>query len=219
MHLAACGLFPHELLTMTRRTLLFLAAAGIAMFILWRTLPRAARPLRVASGVSARAAARPQLVRRAAYPPRASEAAPREPEPDAAAAAAPSALPELDADQRWLLGARKLTAQLAKMPEWVEVRREDGTYAFYRPDEWGPDSGQIISRKFKDGRVLYYAGPDAGPPSDPAAFVPDICDLAGPDNVAVRADGVRERCFLTEKDLPPGIVLRQVTLPDGYDGG
>jgi len=45
--------------------------------------------------------------------------------------------------------------------------------AVYKPDEWPSDgAGQIVARKFLDGHIGWYAGPDAGPRSDPAAFQP-----------------------------------------------
>jgi hypothetical protein len=62
------------------------------------------------------------------------------------------------------------------------VLRNDGTIGVYRPEDWPIESteGRIIARKFRDGHVGMYAGPDAGAPDDPAAFVP-VRDLAGPD--------------------------------------
>jgi len=57
--------------------------------------------------------------------------------------------------------------------ETVLVRHFDGTLGVYKPDEWPVDGdGVIIGRKLPDGRLGWYAGPDAGPRSDPAAFQP-----------------------------------------------
>jgi len=78
--------------------------------------------------------------------------------------------------------------QLDRYPEAVLVR-EKGTIGIYRPDEWPPDSAQIVGRKFLDGRIGWYAGPDAGARSDPAAFA-RMRDLAGPDGT-VTMGGVR----------------------------
>ena len=53
------------------------------------------------------------------------------------------------------------------------VRHFDGTLGIYNPDEWPIDGdGVIMGRKLPDGRLGWYAGPDAGPRSDPAAFQP-----------------------------------------------
>jgi hypothetical protein len=55
----------------------------------------------------------------------------------------------------------------------VLVRRSDGTIGVFDPDEWPMDGdGVITARKLPDGRIGWYAGPDAGPRSDPAAFRP-----------------------------------------------
>ena len=58
-------------------------------------------------------------------------------------------------------------------PEAVIVHQSDGKIRVYKPDEWPSDgAGQIVARKFSDGHIGWYAGPDAGPRSDPAAFQP-----------------------------------------------
>jgi hypothetical protein len=55
----------------------------------------------------------------------------------------------------------------------VLVRHFDGTIGVYNPDEWPIDGdGTIIARKLPSERIGWYAGPDAGPRSDPAAFQP-----------------------------------------------
>jgi hypothetical protein len=61
--------------------------------------------------------------------------------------------------------------RLESLSEAVIVRHADGTIGIYKPDEWPIDGdGLIVGRKFKDGQIGRYAGPDAGPRSDPAAF-------------------------------------------------
>jgi hypothetical protein len=63
--------------------------------------------------------------------------------------------------------------RLATYPEAVVVFHPDGVIRVYRTDEWPSDGdGQILARKFLDGHVGWYAGKDAGPRSDPAAFRP-----------------------------------------------
>jgi hypothetical protein len=57
--------------------------------------------------------------------------------------------------------------------EAVIVYHHDGTTGVYKPDEWPIDGdGYIVARKLGDGTLGWYAGPDAGPRSDPAAFRP-----------------------------------------------
>jgi hypothetical protein len=55
----------------------------------------------------------------------------------------------------------------------ILVRHFDGTLGVYQPDEW-PDNGDgVIWLRMLPGQVIgYYAGPDAGPRSDPSAFQP-----------------------------------------------
>jgi hypothetical protein len=61
--------------------------------------------------------------------------------------------------------------------EAVIVQHRDGRAGIYKPDEWpidGDSDGYIVARKLPSGKIGWYAGPDAGPRSDPAAFrVPD----------------------------------------------
>jgi hypothetical protein len=55
----------------------------------------------------------------------------------------------------------------------VLVRHLDGTLGVYHPDEWPIDGdGDIIARKLPSERIGWYAGPDAGPRTDPDAFRP-----------------------------------------------
>jgi hypothetical protein len=55
--------------------------------------------------------------------------------------------------------------------EVVIVRRADHTVSVYPPNEPIPD-GVIVARRLPSGEIGWYAGPDAGPRSDPAAFRP-----------------------------------------------
>jgi hypothetical protein len=57
--------------------------------------------------------------------------------------------------------------------EAVIVQHYDGRTGVYKPDEWPIDGdGYIVARKLPSGELGWYAGPDAGPRSDPAAFRP-----------------------------------------------
>jgi len=57
--------------------------------------------------------------------------------------------------------------------EAVIVQHADGRTGVYRPNEWPLDGdGIIVARKLQSGEIVWYAGPDAGPRSDPAAFQP-----------------------------------------------
>jgi hypothetical protein len=80
---------------------------------------------------------------------------------------------------------RRVGALLEQLPEAYVVQRNDGTLGVYRLEDWPSASrdGEVVSRKFPDGRLLLYAGADAGPPDDPRAYVA-LRDLAGPDGVA-----------------------------------
>lgn len=66
---------------------------------------------------------------------------------------------------------REYRRRLDSYPEAVIVRHHDGTTGVYAPDEWPIDGdGTIVARKLSSGELAWYAGPDAGPRSDPAAF-------------------------------------------------
>jgi hypothetical protein len=66
---------------------------------------------------------------------------------------------------------RTYQERLESLSEAVIVRHSGGTIRVYAPEEWPIDGdGLIIARKFKNGEIRDYAGPDAGPRSDPAAF-------------------------------------------------
>ncbi|WP_437986940.1 hypothetical protein [Sorangium sp. So ce117] len=55
--------------------------------------------------------------------------------------------------------------------EAVIVQHYDGRTGVYKPDEWPDDGdGYIVARKLPSGRLGWYAGPDAGPRTDPDAF-------------------------------------------------
>jgi hypothetical protein len=83
----------------------------------------------------------------------------------------------------WLAAeARKFHESYEDMPEAVFVRRGDGTTAVYQPDEWPPDGADVYARKLPNGYIVWYAGPDAGPRSDPSAWV-ELSELAGPDGM------------------------------------
>jgi hypothetical protein len=61
--------------------------------------------------------------------------------------------------------------RLESLSEAVIVRHANGTIGVYKPEEWPIDGdGFIVGRKFANGQIGRYAGPDAGPRSDPAAF-------------------------------------------------
>jgi hypothetical protein len=76
-------------------------------------------------------------------------------------------------------------ALLDQLPEAYLVQRMDGSLGVYRLEDWPLDSkdGEVVGRKFAGGHLMLYAGPDAGAPGDPGAYV-DLRDLAGPDGVA-----------------------------------
>jgi hypothetical protein len=89
---------------------------------------------------------------------------PQPPEPDAPAADDEEAEAYAEREQR----NREV---LRTHPEVVIVRRADGTTSIYPPNEPIPD-GIIVARRLPSGEIGWYAGPDAGPRSDPAAFWP-----------------------------------------------
>lgn len=68
---------------------------------------------------------------------------------------------------------RRNRERLNSYPEAVVVQHYDGRTGVYKPDEWPIDGdGVIIARKLPSGDLGWYGGPDAGPRSDPAAFLP-----------------------------------------------
>jgi hypothetical protein len=94
----------------------------------------------------------------------------------------PSGVPEPDAPELKPTDAQRISSseeirrnrkRLDSYPEAVIVQHDDGRTGVYLPDEWPIDGdGVIIARKLPSGELGWYAGPDAGPRSDPAAFRP-----------------------------------------------
>lgn len=79
---------------------------------------------------------------------------------------------------------------LDSYPEAVIVQHYDGTTGVYRPDEWPSDGdGDIVARKLPSGRIAWYAGPDAGPRSDPGAFRTTKSTIVLAPNFVREADG------------------------------
>jgi hypothetical protein len=74
---------------------------------------------------------------------------------------------------------RERRRRLDSYSEAVIVQHFDGRTGVYKPDEWPIDGdGIIIARKLPSGDIAWYAGPDAGPRSDPAAFrIPPARDI------------------------------------------
>ena len=74
---------------------------------------------------------------------------------------------------------RQRRRRLDSYSEAVIVQHFDGRTGVYKPDEWPIDGdGIIIARKLPSGDIAWYAGPDAGPRSDPAAFrIPPARDI------------------------------------------
>ncbi|WP_129575946.1 MULTISPECIES: hypothetical protein [Sorangium] len=80
--------------------------------------------------------------------------------------------------------------RLDALSEAVIVQEADGTIGIYEPDDWSNDGdGLIIGRKLANGEIGWYAGPDAGPRSDPAAFRPTKSTIVLAPNFVREADG------------------------------
>lgn len=61
--------------------------------------------------------------------------------------------------------------RLKNYSEAVIVQHFNGRTGVYKPEEWPIDGdGMIVARKLPSGDIAWYAGPDAGARSDPAAF-------------------------------------------------
>jgi hypothetical protein len=58
---------------------------------------------------------------------------------------------------------------MATCQDYLVVRRTDGAMELFPPAEWNGE-GLIVARKLPSGELGWYAGPDAGPRTDPAAF-------------------------------------------------
>ena len=99
---------------------------------------------------------------------------------------------------------RENRRRLNTYPEAVIVHHSDGKTGVYKPDEWPSDGdGQIVARKFLDGHVGWYAGPDAGPRSDPAAFRPlGPSDIGLPDEPEID-EAVRKAFGVKLRDAGP----------------
>ncbi|WP_437690024.1 hypothetical protein [Sorangium sp. So ce176] len=79
---------------------------------------------------------------------------------------------------------------LDSYPEAVIVRHHDGSTGIYKPDDWPIDGdGEIVARKLPSGEIGWYAGPDAGPRSDPAAFRPSEPAKIPPTTWGLAPDG------------------------------
>lgn len=88
-------------------------------------------------------------------------------------------------------------------PEAVIVQHYDGSTGVYEPDEWGNDGdGVIIARKLPSGEIGFYAGPDAGPRSDPAAFRPSDPAQIPPTDWGVEPDGT---ITIDGRPAPPAV--------------
>ncbi|WP_437638582.1 hypothetical protein [Sorangium sp. So ce854] len=90
---------------------------------------------------------------------------------DALASASPSSSPEVPQRTPTAEEIRRNRELLDSYAEAVIVQHPDGTTGVYRPEEWPTDGdGVIVARKLPSGEIGWYAGPEAGPRSDPAAF-------------------------------------------------
>ncbi|WP_437594792.1 hypothetical protein [Sorangium sp. So ce1000] len=97
---------------------------------------------------------------------------------------------------------RRDRERLDSLSEAVIVQHADGTIGYYKPDEWPVDGdGLIIGRKLPNGQIGWYAGPDAGPRSDPAAFRrPESTIILAPNFVRESDGSIRVR-----RDAPPAV--------------
>jgi hypothetical protein len=115
-------------------------------------------------------------------------------------------------EERWLLHAgqaviihvprNKELALLDSLDEAVIVKHTDGTRGVYAPEDWPDDGpGQIIGRKLPDGTIGWYAGPDAGPRSDPNAFIPtEVPEVwRAPDGTVMVGDEPADDCIFGGK--------------------
>ncbi len=101
-----------------------------------------------------------------AEPEAAPSSVPETPEPEPPASNVEPTLQEIIAEE-----IRSYDERLESLSEAVIVRHTNGTIGVYKPEQWDIDGdGIIVARKFKNGEIGRYAGPDAGPRSDPAAF-------------------------------------------------
>ncbi|MDC0681745.1 hypothetical protein [Sorangium atrum] len=119
----------------------------------------------------------------------------RVPEAEPSGAAKPSEPDPLESqpfDQRMskVEEIRRNRRLLDGYSEAVIVQHYDGRTGVYKPDEWlDHGDGYIVARKLPSGRIGYYAGPDAGPRSDPAAFRPTKSTIVLAPDFVREADG------------------------------
>ncbi|WP_437594794.1 hypothetical protein [Sorangium sp. So ce1000] len=130
----------------------------------------------------------------------------REAEPSGSSEAAEPAHPEEPIDPQSMPGTEEIRRNrklLDSYPEAVIVRHNDGSTGIYRPDEWPVDGdGEIIARKLQSGEIGWYAGPSAGPRSDPAAFRPSDPPEIPPITWGREADGT---ITINGKRAPPQV--------------
>lgn len=115
-------------------------------------------------------------------------------EPSSAHERSEQETPEFDPvdPQRTLSAAeiRRNRELLDSYSEAVIVQHPNGTTGVYKPEEWPTDgNGVVVARKLPSGEIGWYAGPDAGPRSNPAAFRPLELPKVAPPTIARESDG------------------------------
>ncbi|WP_437538170.1 hypothetical protein WME79_19735 [Sorangium sp. So ce726] len=120
-----------------------------------------------------------------AEPEAAPSSVPETPEPEPPASNVEPTVQEIIAEE-----IRSYHGRLDSLPEAVIVQEADGTIGIHKPDD-GPIDGDglIIGRKLPSGEIGWYAGPDAGPRSDPAAFRPTKSVIVFAHDFVREADG------------------------------
>ncbi|WP_437282417.1 hypothetical protein WME90_18135 [Sorangium sp. So ce375] len=120
-----------------------------------------------------------------AAPEAAPSSVPETPEPEPPASNVEPTVQEIIAEE---IGSYH--GRLDSLPEAVIVQEADGTIGIHKPDDW-PNDGDalIIGRKLPSGEIGWYAGPDAGPRSDPAAFRPTKWTIVLAHDFVREADG------------------------------
>ncbi|WP_437994038.1 hypothetical protein [Sorangium sp. So ce145] len=120
-----------------------------------------------------------------AEPEAAPSSVPEAPEPEPPASNVEPTVQEIIAEE-----IRSYHGRLDSLPEAVIVQEADGTIGIHKPDDWPSDGdGLIIGRKLPSGEIGWYAGPDAGPRSDPAAFRPTKSTIVLAPDFVREADG------------------------------
>lgn len=108
---------------------------------------------------------------------------PSEPEP-------PASLVEETVQEIIAKEIKSYHSRLDSLSEAVIVQETDGTIGIYKPDDWPIDGdGLIIGRKLPGGEIGWYAGPAAGPRSDPDAFRPTKSTIVLAPDFVREADG------------------------------